>query len=135
MTKPQRPLSVTIPAVIVLCISAWNAIRAGTTLLHWNTLTRFGAPSIYLLSTGIFWAIIGLFLFKALWEGTNYGFRAGLLISVLYFAWYWFDRLVVQVSPAPNFIFSLIVSVALTAYFIFSLAIPDSRDYFTKERG
>jgi hypothetical protein len=129
----NRPLSVTILSVIVLCITSWNAIRIYGALVNWDILREFGASPVYIMVSGVLWAAVGLWLAYATWTGKRRAFGAGLVSAALYLAWYWLDRLVMQPAPAPNLAFSAIVSAVLLVYVVISLIV--SRAFFDKERG
>ncbi len=129
----QRPLAVTILAVFVLFITSWNGIRAYSAIVNWQVLEEFGANPVYLLLTGLFWVLAGLWLSQAFWEGRSYAIRAGLAAAGLYLCWYWSDRLIFQPAQAPNLLFSMVVSVIFLAFFITTLSLPASRGFFNKE--
>lgn len=130
--KPDsdRPLRVTILTVFVLCITSWNAIRVFSAIANWDILREFGALPAYIMGAGLAWALAGLWLAYLLWAGKRPAFAAGLALAGLYFAWYWFDRLVMQPSPAPNLVFSIAASVFLLAIFVFGMVL--ARDYFDR---
>jgi len=127
------PTTVTILAVFVLFITAWSGIRAYSAIANWQVLKEFGANPLYILVTGLFWTVAGLWLFRAIWEGHRYAIRAGLGAAGLYTVWYWSDRLILQPSPAPNSLFSIVVSAVLLVIFIIILSIPASKGFFNKE--
>jgi hypothetical protein len=127
------PATVTILAVFVLFITSWNGIRVYSAIANWQVLKEFGANPGYILATGLFWTVAGLWLFRAIWEGHRYAMRAGLTAAGLYTLWYWCDRLIFQPAPAPNTIFSVIVSAVFLAFFIITLSIPASKGFFNKE--
>jgi hypothetical protein len=127
------PMTVTILAVFVLFITSWNGIRTYSAIANWQVLKEFGANPIYILATGLFWTIAGLWLFRVLWEGHHYAIRAGLTTAGLYTLWYWCDRLIFQPSPAPNILFSVVVSVVFLFFFVTILSIPVSKGFLNKE--
>lgn len=127
------PASVTILAVFVLFITSWNGIRIYSAIASWQVLREFGTNPIYILATGLFWVAASLWLFRAIYEGHRYAFRAGLASAGLYLTWYWLDRLVIQPSPAPNTRFSLVVSTVFLVVFITLLSIPVTKAFFKKE--
>lgn len=113
----DRHLRVTILLGFVLCITSWNALRVYSAMANWDILREFGAASAYLIATGLTYLLAGLWLMYLLWTRKRLAFTAGLTLAGLYFAWYWFDRLVMQPSPAPNLMFSIIVSAFFFAFF------------------
>jgi hypothetical protein len=129
-----QPLTVTILAIFVLFITSWNGIRAYSAIANWQVLKEFGANPVYLLATGLFWAITGLWLFRAIWKGYRYAFRAGLTTAGLYTLWYWCDRLIFQPAQAPNIFFSIFMSVVFLAFFIITLCLPASKAFFTGQK-
>jgi hypothetical protein len=131
--KPSPPTIVTILAVFVLFITSWNGIRAYSAIANWQVLKEFGANPVYILVTGLFWLIAGLWLFRAICGGHHYAIRAGLAAAGLYTLWYWCDRLIFQPAPAPNILFSIVVSAIFLAGFIITLSIPASKGFFNKE--
>jgi hypothetical protein len=127
------PTSVTILAIIVLFITSWFGIRIYSTITNWQILIEFGARPVYILGTGAFWFLIGLWLFSIIGLQKPYTPQAGSVIAVMYVLWYWIDRLVMQSSPAPNVSFNLIISTFSLAIFIIILNLPVSRSFFNKE--
>jgi hypothetical protein len=127
------PLNVTIQAVFVLFITSWNGIRVYSALANWQILREFGANPAYIFGTGLFWMLVSLWLFREIWEARRLAVRAGLASAGLYFLWYWYDRLAVQPAPAPNTLFSMVVSILLLVIFTINLVMPVSKAFFKKE--
>ena len=128
-----RPPSVTILTVLVLLITSWYAIRITSAIVNWQVLIEFGAIPAYILGTGIFWTVAGLWLLIIFWRGKSYSAPAGTAAAACHFLWYWFDRLIVQLSPAPNVMFSMVFSSLVLAAFIITLNLPASKSFFNKE--
>lgn len=128
----ERPLRVTIVSVFVLSITAWNAMRTYGAIANWNILREFGASPAYIMATGLVWTMAGMWLAYVLWTRKRSAFWSSLVLAGLYFTWYWLDRLFVQSSPAPNFIFASAVSTLLLALFI--LGIVWAKSFFEQER-
>lgn len=126
----DRPLRVTILTVFVLSITSWNAIRVYSAIVNWDILREFGAPPAYIMGTGLAWVIAGLWLAYSLWDRKRLAFFSGLALAGFYLAWYWFDRLLMQPSPAPNLVFSVAASASLLV--IFMLGIILARDFFDR---
>jgi hypothetical protein len=121
-----------ILSAIVLLLTLWNMLRVGRAISDWQVLVEFGAPAAYLLGSGLAWTLAGLGLLAALLRGWPQTRRAGIVISVLYWVWYWADRLFIQNSPTPNLLFSAIFSVLFLAAIIL-LWLPLNFTDFTNE--
>lgn len=128
----ERPFSVTILLVFVLCITAWNGIRVWSVVQNWDLLTRFRGNPVYIATTGVVWFIVGLGLCAMFVKGHPIAARLAVALSLLYSAWYWLDRLTIQISPASNLLFSLVASVILYSIFITLLLWPSSRAFFSR---
>jgi len=129
----DRPFRVTILSGFVLCITSWNIIRAISAMSNWDILREFGASPAYIMFSGLAWTAAGLWFSYAAWRGLKTAWASGLALSSLYFTWYWLDRLFIQPSPAPNLVFSAIVSAVLLVYVIISLV--SAKAFFDKEQG
>lgn len=134
MNKNQNlPASVTILVILVLFISAWNILRAFSSIFNWSVLIEFGANAPYILGTGLVWSIIGIWLSAELIRQRSHAKLFALFAGAAYFCWYWGDRLLIQSSPAPNRIFSFVFSsVSLLIYGIILYA-PAIKAYLDKE--
>lgn len=135
MNEPEeysidRPLPVTTLLLFVLCMTTWNGIRAWTTLTNWDILSRFRANPSYIFATGIVWFMIGIVLIILFLKRNRIAPACGLTLSILYLLWYWVDRLVIQAYPAPNIVFSIIVSIILLITFNANLFWPSSQAFF-----
>jgi hypothetical protein len=127
------PTSVTILTFFVLSFTSWNILRAYSTIINWQVLSEFGANPAYILITALIWVLTGIWLCRMIWVRTPNTIRASLAAAGLYYLWYWFDRLFVQASPAPNVPFSAIVSTVLLVLFGIFLIAPATRAFFNKE--
>ena len=119
--RPNRSVNVSIITVFVLCFTFWYALRVYSSINNWQVLVEFGANPAYILATGLIWLIAGLVLLGLLWKKHPLTIRAGLMVAGLYTVWFWFDRLYIQTSPAPNGLFSAILSAILLIIFSFIL--------------
>jgi len=108
-------------------------IRAYSALSNWQILSEFRANPVYILTTACVWILTWLWLVRTILMGIHYAIRSGLAVAGLYYLWYWGDRLFMQPSPAPNLLFSAIVSTVLLAIFSIILIIPTTRAFFNKE--
>jgi hypothetical protein len=120
----------------VLSLSALNLIRFGAALTQWETLVEF-APRpgpLYILLTGLTWAVVGFPLFTGLWLERPAGYRAALPASLAYSAYYWLDRLLFQVRPEPsNWPAALAVTIVLLCLATFVTFHPRTRNSSKRE--
>lgn len=116
-----------------LVYTAWNTLRTIRSLIDWQTLVGYGAPAGYIFITGLFGASIGCWLLWNIGKSWPHTWRAGIAISVLYWVWYWTDRLLLQSTPAPNMLFSLIFSGILLVIVVFLWRSPNTKAFFIKE--
>src|SRR5690348_6496641 len=91
----SRPLPVTIASIFVLCMTAWEGLRAAVALADWETLAGLDANPAYVFITGLAGLLAGLALLAAFVTGKTYSPQAGLTLSMLYIIWYWVDRLAI----------------------------------------
>jgi hypothetical protein len=134
MNKNQNlPASVTILVILVLFISAWNILRAFSSIVNWSVLIEFGANAPYILGTALVWSIIGIWLSVDLIRERSYAKLFGLFAGAAYYGWYWGDRLFIQSSPAPNRIFSLVFSSVFLLIYGIILYTPAIKAYLDKE--
>lgn len=130
----KAAISAGILSAILLLFFLWKLLRTARAIFDWQVLLEYGAPAIYLLASGLFWALAigGLLagLFRA-WPKLR---RAGIAISVLYWVWYWADRLFIQASPAPNLIFSVIFSILFLAVVLLLWLPLDFENFNNKEK-
>ncbi|MBA4379988.1 MAG: hypothetical protein C0393_04770 [Anaerolinea sp.] len=111
----KRPARVTLLALLVLTVTAWNALRLGAAIASWQVLIEYGAKSLYIAISGSTWALAGITLFVGLWWGKVWARKAAFLAAAGYAAWYWFDRLVLQTHRA-NWPFALAVTLVLLVH-------------------
>ena len=124
------PRSVTILLLFVLSMTAWNGIRAWATVSNWENLSRFRANPIYIFSTGSIWFILGAVLMILIFKGYRHTPILGLIVSILYLTWYWVDRTFIQIAPAPNIPFSIVVSIVTLIVFNTILFWPSAQAFF-----
>lgn len=125
----ERPASVTLLALLVLTVTAWNAVRLGAAISSWQVLIEYGAKPLYLVLSGAFWQIIGITVFIGLWWGKVWARKAAFLAAAGYAAWYWFDRLILQ-TPRANWPFALAVTFVLLVFTFATLFYRSSKGYF-----
>ncbi len=121
---PQRPFPVTVLALLVLTLAVVNGVRFGAALNTWAILAEY-APRpgpIYLAFSGLFWCLAGLLTFAGLWRLKRQAWTAAWLFCLLYPAYAWFDRLVLQSDPLrPNLPFALGSTILFILYALLTL--------------
>lgn len=133
--KPQSKQSwtVAILANMLIFLALWHFVRIYRAIVDWAVLENYGANPVYLLAAGVVWSFLALLVMFWMMRRWPHARRAGIAFSVLYYSWYWADRLWVQPSPAPNLIYSVVISTFLLLVFIGGLFTPQAKDYFIKE--
>jgi hypothetical protein len=124
------PRSVTIILFFVLFMTGWGAVRVWTAVANWDILIQFKANPFYIFATGIIWFILGAILILLIFKGHRHTLVFGLIGSLVYGLWYWFDRLVMQAVPAPNVTFSMIGTIITLVIFNTILFWPSSQAFF-----
>jgi hypothetical protein len=133
LSRPSRPIRVTLLAVGVLTITSLYLLRLVEALRQWQFLNDLpGVSPVYLALTGLIWASAGLLLFWGLWRGQARAARFApgyLLVFALY---YWLDRLFVANSAVSlaNWPVTLALTIIGLAYTFWALRARASRDYF-----
>ena len=134
LSRPSRPIRVTLLAVGVLIITSLHLLRLVEAVRQWQFLADLPDVSpVYLALTGLIWASAGLLLFWGLWRGHARAARFApgyLLVFALY---YWLDRIFVanQDVSLANWPVPAALTVFSLAYTFLALRARASRDYFT----
>ncbi len=131
LQSKHRPASVTILALFVLSLSAWNGLRLGSAIATWKILAEYGAQPLYIATSGGFWLIAGILLFGGLWRGIAWARKMAYITAAGYTSWYWCDRLFMQ-TPHANWPFALAVTIILLSFTLITLLQRGSIVYFGK---
>lgn len=138
MKTSQPPVSVTIVAMLVLSLTIINTIRAGAAITRWGILREFEPHPgpLYILLTGLAWAVTGGVMFIALGRRRAWA-RTGLsAAAALYCAYVWADRLIFQAGqPRANVPFSVTITIVGLACVLFVLWSPAGRNFLDKREG
>jgi len=122
MKLSRQEIFATLLGLPVFSFSVWNFIRFYAAITRWEMLQRLGANPLYLAGTGFGWGLALFVLLLALLGRWKHACLTGAYVSLLYFAFYWFERLRLQDSPAKNLPFSVITSISVfllvTAFFL-----------------
>jgi hypothetical protein len=119
MNKP--PFRVTLLYWLVLTLSAWNILRLWTALAWHNVLDEFSArpSSTSIALNSALWIVTGIILIWSLWQKKAWAAKLLIGASAGYSIWYWSERLVWQ-NPHPNWLFAVIVNLALLVFILFT---------------
>jgi hypothetical protein len=120
--RPTRSINVTIITLFVLFITIWNAIRTYSAIANWQVLSEYKAEPAYIFATGMIWSLTGLGFIIGILKQARHYILSGLVISGLFYLWYWCDRFFIQSSLAPNVMFSVVFSTVLLAVFVIILS-------------
>ena len=129
----KRPFGVTLFLWMVLCLSAWGVLRVLGTLRWWDVLTQYGArlSPVYLLITGVAWAVAGVVLLWAIWAGKRWVYLALPIAIFLWLAEYWLERIFFQ-DPRANLPFMIFFSIVLSAVTLLITFNRKTRDFLIK---
>jgi Na+/melibiose symporter-like transporter len=132
MNLRNRPIRVTLLALLVLFFALLNLLRLGESIYFWKTLLEYGTQPLYLALSGGFWVIVCFLLVWGLWVGKRWIWLATVIGTVVYSVWYWLDRLLLQ-QPHTNNAFVLGATVVILLLIFLVLFSSRTRRYFLKE--
>jgi hypothetical protein len=117
----KLPIRVTLLYVLVLTLSAWNGLRLWTVLAWHQVLDEFSAnpTSEVVAVSSVIWMVTGIILLWSLWQKKAWATKLLLGASAGYSVWYWSEHLIWQ-TPHPNWLFAVIVNLALLAFILFT---------------
>jgi hypothetical protein len=145
--KPHRPASVTLVALGVLTIASLRLIRLVLAVLDWDFIgTLPGISPVYLVLSGLLWAVVGLPAWWGLWNGRSWAPGLTRWSALAYALYDWVERgyLVWRnlyssgAAPAStlasdvpaNWLFGVIMTVILLAFIFWTLSRPKVRVFF-----
>ena len=135
VSRPRRPLRITLLLGLVLITTALNIVRLLTAIAWRSALETYLSAEVvfYIGGTGLLWAVVGVFV---LW---SYSCRRPhtrliiLLAAGLYAGWAWADRLVFQGTARTNWPFALATTIVLLAFTAAVVLDSHHENYFRKE--
>lgn len=110
----KRPIGITFLLILAICISALNGLRLIEAVFFWKVLVEFNASPFYIAISGFCWLLIALILAFGIWLGKPWAWIGTIFGLLIYFIWYWFDRIFMQM-PHSNWVYALIFSILLLA--------------------
>ena len=118
----KLPLRVTLLLLLVLSLTTWNALRLWTSLAWQNVLNEFSVqPSpMVTAGSGAFWVITGIILVWSILQKKAWATKLLIGAAAGYTVWYWTERFVWQ-NPHPNWLFAVIVNLAVIIFILFNI--------------
>ena len=135
MTPEVKPRPIRIILLVVLAgwIAAWNALRLGAGLFFEKTLAEFHASPAYVVTSAAIWMVLGALLAWSIWQAKPWAWLTTCLTVLVYFLWFWVDRLFLQKPQNVNWPFSVAASLIILAVLGGILFSRQTKDYFRKE--
>jgi uncharacterized membrane protein len=129
----KRPFGVTLFLWMVLCLSAWGALRLSGAVRWWEVLSAFEArlSPLYLSVTGAVWMVVGAVLLWSIWAGKRWSYPAIPLSIFLWLVEYWVERMFFQ-APRANLTFMVFASVILVVVTLISTFNRKTRKFLLK---
>jgi hypothetical protein len=132
----KRPFGVTLLLLLVLCLSAWGAIRFAAALRWRDVLYEFESSlsPLYLSITGAGWGVAGGVLLFGILNGKSQARPAVIAVILLWLMEYWIERIFFQ-SPRANLPFAVIASLAVLAIAWIATYHASTRLFFTRSEA
>ncbi len=134
-TSHNRPVTVTILAILVLLFAVTNLIRFWAAIQNWETLVYIeSSPGPwYFALTGLVWGLLGCWLGWVVWRGRPGCKKAVIALSGLYFIYYWLDGLAFRNHiPSQNVLFVAGFGILVVFYIVFTLLLPSNQEFFSR---
>ena len=131
--KPERPLLVTLLALVVLSITVIHLTRFINSLTAWEFLSSLtGVSPLYLALTGLVGVLVSLPLFWGLWRGHPKSPLATLILAVAYTIYEWLERsgLIGAGGLRPSWPFAAGVTLILLIFIFWVLSRPNAKAFF-----
>ena len=145
LSKPQRPVTVTLLALGVLTIASLNLVRLYLAISQWKFLAELPAASpLYLVLTALVWNAAGWPLVWGLWKGKSWAPSRCRTFTLAYAVYFWLERLFLfgrphgstglpSLASLPGYgIFSAVITVLLVAFVFWTLSRKPVKGFFTK---
>ena len=135
LRAPKRPFGVTLLSLGVLIIAVLNLTRLLSAIRFWLFLQEILPISgLYLVGTGLIWAVFGLPLFWGLWHGLTWAPGFSRIAAFAYLIYYWLDRLLLANHPGreANLPFAMGASLVGIGLLYWILSWRKARVFFSK---
>ncbi len=136
---PKRPFSVTFLTWVVLIITSLNWLQLVEVIRRWEFLRSLdpAPPVIYLAITGLVWGLLGICLVWGLFLGRSWAPWLMQVISVIYTAYYWLDRLFFAdfSAIANRWSFTLGLTITLLVFIFWLFSRPKTKEFFNQSQS
>ncbi|OGO37466.1 MAG: hypothetical protein A2W35_14085 [Chloroflexi bacterium RBG_16_57_11] len=132
-SRPRRPFGVSLFALLVLILAVLNLLRLIQTIQKWDLLTAILPFSpIYLLLSGLLWAVVGFPFAWGIWRGWHSAYQLSAVFLVVYSLYLWADRLLLPVYPErlDNWLFVAALNILILAWSLWVLTRPKAMVFF-----
>jgi hypothetical protein len=124
--RAKRPFSVTILVFGVLSFVLLQLTRMVMGIAQWQFLAELpmSASPLYIVSSGLFWGVIGVTLCIGLWLGRLWAIPATRWSAVIFSIYYWIDQSLIMDNPLRStnwpflIAFNLIVLFFIYGFFL-----------------
>jgi len=121
----KRSIVLIILSVVTLFLSIFGWLRFAEGLLGWQFLREIGPAvlPLYLQLSGLIWGITGIAAAVGIWFRQRWALILLACGSGIFTLWYWLDRILLSTDrdANSNWIFSLVMTAGILAYFIGSI--------------
>ncbi len=124
-SRARRPFLVTLLAFLVLSVAVTNLVRLVQAAQQAAFLAQvLLVPPLYLMLSGLIWALCGVVLAAGLWLGKSWARPFFWLFFAAYSLYFWLDRLVLPGYAERNFnwpfLAGLNLALTVVCFLIFS---------------
>jgi hypothetical protein len=129
--KRSHPVGILLLILFFLGSASWNCLRIVEALASWQVIQSYRAQpeAWYLPASGGVWLLIGIALAWTLWLGKPWARGVCLGSTMLYWGWYWIDRLAIQKIHSSSLLSWIMTAVCLALIIILCNTRPSIR-YF-----
>jgi uncharacterized membrane protein YidH (DUF202 family) len=121
----SRSAVLIILSLVAFFISVFGWLRFVEGISGWMFLQEIGPAvlPLYLLISGLIWGITGIVAAFGIWFHRRWALILLACGVGIFTLWYWLDRIILSANPDANsnWIFSLVMTGGILAYFIGSI--------------
>jgi len=132
-SRPNRPLGVTLFALLVLTLAVLNLLRLVQSIQKWDLLTSLMPISpAYLVLISLLWVVVGFPLAWGLWSGWRLAYYLSPVALLAYSLYIWADRLLLSgySERQENWPLVAFLNIVILAWSLWVLTRPKAMVYF-----